>query len=81
MKKQDIDFIKNELKNDCVLNDFIAIVKTNEHTLKICYKDKVITLFDMSGFAYLISWYCEGCMLSSEGKHISQLCDKYNDRF
>ena len=81
MKKQDIDFLKNELKNDYLINNYVSITKTNEHTIKVCYTDKVVTITNSIGFAYLISWWCDGSITASQADHITTICRKYNGRF
>ena len=81
MKKQDIQYLKQQLKSDYMLNNFLSIVQTNEHTIKIMYNYKVITILDNCGFAYLISWLCDGSITGSESDHLTTICKKYNDRF
>lgn len=81
MKKDDFNFIKNGLKNDFLLNDFICIKQTKTKYLKVCYNDKVITISENIGFAYLISWWCDGSITSGEAKSLNDLCKKYNERF
>ena len=81
MKKQDIIYLKQLLKSDCFLNNYLAIVQKDEHTLKIMYSYKVVSIFDNCGFAYLISWFCDGSITSGECEHLTTICKKYNDRF
>ena len=81
MKKKDFEYLKNELRNDYLINNFVSITKTNEHTIKVCYNDKVLTITDSMGFAYLISWWCDGSITATQASHISTICRKYNDRF
>lgn len=81
MKKQDFDFIKNYLDNDILLKDYIIIKKTSEHKVKVFYNDKIITLTDSLGFAYLIGWWCDGSITGSQADRLSTLCRTYNDRF
>ena len=81
MKKQDIDYLKKEFENDYLLCDFIATVKTNDHTLKVCYIDKVITITDSVGFAYLCVWWCEGSITGTQAEHLTTICRNYNERF
>lgn len=81
MTKKDLDFLKQEMKNDYLLNDYLAIVQKDNHSIKIMFNFKVITIFEMSGFAYLISWYCDGSITASDAKHLNDICSKYNDRF
>ena len=81
MKKDDVLFIENELRNDYLLRDYLKIIKINAHNIKIVFRNKLITIFDNCGFAYLISWFCDGSITASESQHLNTICNKYNDRF
>lgn len=81
MKKCDFDFIKNGLKNDFLLSDFICIKQTKTGNIKVCYNAKVITISENIGFAYLISWWCDGSITAGEAENMTRLCRTYNDRF
>lgn len=81
MKQKDILFIKNYLDNDFILRDYVSIKKTSDHNLKIFYSDKIVTICDGVGFAYLIGWWVEGNLLGTQADHLSKLCRTYNDRF
>jgi hypothetical protein len=81
MKQKDITFIKEQLDNNFLLNDYLSIVKTKQNQcVKIMYNDKVITISEC-GFAYLVSWWCDGCITSGCAQELSKLCSNYNDRF
>ena len=80
MKQKDIDFIKDYLKNDILLNDFHAVIKTREGLVKIFYNDLIVTICEF-GFAYLVGWYAEGSITSSKAENLSKLCRTYNGRF
>ena len=81
MKQKDINFIKEQLDNNFLLNDYLSIVKTKHNqSAKIMYNDKVITISEI-GFAYLVSWWCDGSITSGVASEITKLCNAYNDRF
>ena len=81
MKQKDITFIKEQLDNNFFLRDYLSIVKSKHNqSVKIMYNDKVITISEI-GFAYLVSWWCDGSITSAFADEITKVCKLYNDRF
>lgn len=80
MKKQDFDFLKSELLKDPFLCEYEYIKMDNNTKVRLFYKDKVITILEC-GFAYLITWYCEGYISDVQANHITRICNLYNVRF
>lgn len=80
MTKKDIDYIKEYLKNDFILRDFIQVFNDKRY-IKILFRDKVVTISDNIGFAYLISWWCDGSITASQADALTKMCHQYNDRF
>lgn len=87
MKQKELIFIKDLLDKSTFANDYLSIVKKQEQdnkefrTLKILYNDKVLTITEISGFAYLVSWWCDGSITSAFASEITNICKAYNDRF
>lgn len=80
MKKEDISFIENELKNDYLLNNYLTLTKVDKQHIKIMFNAKVVTLFELSTLNKMVSWYCDGSITSGEANHLEKLCKTYNDR-
>ena len=87
MKQKDLIFIKDLLDKSTFANDYLSIVKKQEQdnkefrTLKILYNDKVLTITEITGFAYLVSWWCDGSITGAFANDITNICKAYNDRF
>ena len=87
MKQKDLTFIKDLLDKSLFASNYLSIVKRNDYpckdfkTLKILYSDKVITINEIGGFAYLISWWCDGSITNAFADEITKICKLYNDRF
>ena len=81
MKKQDIEMLKNFFDNDYLLNDYIVFKKITNDKIKVIYNDKIITIAEGMGFAYLIGWWCDGSITGGQAKRINDMCRTYNDRF
>lgn len=81
MKQKDITFIKEQLDDSFFLKNYLSIVKSKHNqSVKIMYNEKVITICEF-GFAYLVSWWCDGSITSACAKELEKLCNTYNDRF
>lgn len=87
MKQKDLIFIKDLLNKSTFAYNYLTIVKQPQQdkqdfkTLKILYNDKVLTITEIGGFAYLISWWCDGSITSGFANEITNICKLYNDRF
>ena len=80
MTKNDLQWIKDYLKNDFLLNDYLHIQLLNKERLKVFYSDLIITISEM-GFAYLVSWWADGTITGGKANNITRLCRQYNERF
>lgn len=87
MKNKDFLFIKNELNKSYLLCDYLTIIKVGDNPkegfnkIKIIYSNMIITISDGIGFAYLVSWWADGSITSSQANEITTICRKYNDRY
>ena len=81
MRKKDLDFVKNLLDNDIVLNDYYHVcISRSKSCILIFYANAVVTICEF-GFAYLVSWYSDGSMTSNKANKLDKLCRTYNGRF
>ena len=87
MKQKDYLFIKNELDKSYLNSDYLTIIKVGDNPrdgfneIKIIYSNCVITICDGMGYAYLISWWCDGSITSGRAQDLTNICRKYNERF
>lgn len=80
MKTKDLQFVKEYLQNDFLLNDYIYATTYKKDKIKIFFSDSIITICEM-GFAYLVSWWCDGTITASKADNLNKLCKAYNERF
>ena len=86
MKTSDLKVLKDLLKKSIFCNGYLTIVKCCENDndtfskVKIMYNDKVLTVGEF-GYAYLISWWCDGSITSAFATDITNICRTYNGRY
>ena len=87
MKQKDFLFIKDALKKSIFANDYLSIVKVGKDAdketfskIKVMYNDKLITFTEI-GYAYLISWWCDGSITGGQADELTKICYHYNERF
>lgn len=79
MKTKHFELLKDLIKKSYCCNDFVLIKKHNTN-IKVYYIDKVVTICEC-GFAYLISWYCEGFITSGFASDLDNICKEFNNQF